>query len=144
MSALCQSQSIARRLFLAAALALAACEGGHVTDPDPDDVPDINSVAVLEVSVPSGSIVDAGTRMHIRVFYRARQQSELQARLLDGPNELAASALVRADPGSDEETLVLKVNRPGQVDLIEVILSDPDLEHRVYDVERVLYRLTVV
>jgi hypothetical protein len=120
------------------ALLLAACDGTiHITDPDFD-----NSISFVTASVPSGSTVDVGTRVAVTVRYRARQRSDIEARLLTNTSELAASPLVRVSSGRDEATLVVTASRAGDVEFIEVTLGDPSLD-RIFDSQQVRWRIRV-
>jgi hypothetical protein len=131
----------ARGLLAAAALALAACEGSYVTDPD--DFPGDNAITILSVSVPSGSLIEVDDRVAVLVRYRARQRSELQAHLVSDFGDLGQSPAVRVGPGRGEEELVVTADRIGDVELIEVVLGDPRFNARIYDRERLRWRLLV-
>lgn len=131
----------ARGLLAAAALALAACEGSYITDPD--DLPDDNSISILSVSVPSGSTIEVDDRVSVLVRYRARQRSELQARLVSDFADLGDSPAVRVGPGRGEEALVVTADRIGDAELIEVVMGDPRFNARIYDLERIRWRLAV-
>jgi hypothetical protein len=122
----------------AAALLAAACEGTITTDPDFD-----NSISFVTASVAAGSTVPLGTRIAVTVRFRARQRSDIQARLLAGFTELGASPLVRVDPGRDEETLTLVADRAGNGEIIEVVIGDPGLDSRIFDTQRVRWPITV-
>jgi len=126
---------------LALLLLVAGCYGRGTTEPD--DFPDLDRIAFLDASPPAGSSVPRGSNVRVAVRWEARRTREIQVILVSGGVDLAASAPVRVGPGSGRTTLTVSADATGEVDFIDVLISQADFDRRVLDSERTRWSLLI-